>query len=35
MCMVPDEDLFAAIREGKAEVVTDEIEHFYRNPAFN
>ncbi len=28
MCMVPDEDLFAAIRSGKAEVTTDEIDHF-------
>jgi monooxygenase len=28
MCLVPDADLFAAIRSGKASVVTDEIESF-------
>ncbi len=28
MCMVPDEDLFAAMRKGKAEVITDHIERF-------
>ena len=28
MCMVPDGDFFAAIRSGKAEVVTDHIEAF-------
>ncbi len=28
LCLVPDADLFAAIREGKAEVVTDTIERF-------
>ena len=28
LCLVPDGDLFAAIREGRAEVVTDEIERF-------
>ena len=28
LCLVPDGDLFAAIREGKAEVVTDTIERF-------
>lgn len=28
LCLVPDADLFAAIREGKAEVVTDTIDHF-------
>src|SRR5262249_62141186 len=28
LCLVPDGDLFKAIREGKASVVTDEIETF-------
>lgn len=28
ICLVPDADLFAAIREGRAEVVTDRIERF-------
>lgn len=28
LCLVPDGDLFKAIREGKAEVVTDQIERF-------
>jgi len=28
LCLVPDNDLFVAIREGKAEVVTDNIETF-------
>ncbi len=28
LCLVPDGDLFAAIREGKAEVVTDTIDRF-------
>ena len=28
LCAVPDGDMFAAIREGKAEVVTDHIDHF-------
>ncbi len=28
LCLVPDEDLFAAIREGRASVVTDRIETF-------
>jgi len=28
LCLVPDADLFEAIREGKAEVVTDTIEQF-------
>jgi monooxygenase len=28
MCLVPDGDFFAAIRAGRAEVVTDHIEHF-------
>ena len=28
LCLVPDADLFAVIREGKASVVTDEIESF-------
>jgi cation diffusion facilitator CzcD-associated flavoprotein CzcO len=28
MCLVPDGDLFAAIREGRASVVTDQIETF-------
>ena len=28
LCAVPDGDMFAAIREGRAEVVTDQIDHF-------
>ncbi|GAA4043613.1 NAD(P)/FAD-dependent oxidoreductase [Sphingomonas rosea] len=28
LCLVPDADLFAAIRSGKAEVVTDHVERF-------
>ena len=28
MCLVPDGDLFAAIRHGRAEVVTDHIDTF-------
>jgi cation diffusion facilitator CzcD-associated flavoprotein CzcO len=28
LCLVPDSDLFAAIRSGKASIVTDEIERF-------
>jgi cation diffusion facilitator CzcD-associated flavoprotein CzcO len=28
LCAVPDGDMFTAIREGKAEVVTDHIDHF-------
>ncbi len=28
LCLVPDEDLFAAIRDGRANVVTDHIERF-------
>ena len=28
LCVVPDEDLFIAIREGRASVVTDEIDRF-------
>ena len=28
LCAVPDGDMFAAIREGKAEVVTDHTDHF-------
>jgi cation diffusion facilitator CzcD-associated flavoprotein CzcO len=31
MCLVPDGDLFEAIRQGKAAVVTDEIETFTQN----
>ena len=31
LCLVPDGDLFAAIRRGKVSVVTDEIESFTRN----
>ena len=30
LCLVPDADLFAAIREGRASVVTDQIERFTR-----
>ena len=28
MCMVPDGDFFAAVRAGKADVVTDHVEAF-------
>jgi cation diffusion facilitator CzcD-associated flavoprotein CzcO len=28
MCLIPDGDLYTAIREGRAEVVTDHIDHF-------
>ncbi len=28
LCAVPDDDLFIALREGKASIVTDEIDHF-------
>ena len=28
LCAVPDGDMFTAIREGKADVVTDHIDHF-------
>lgn len=28
VCLVPDSDLFHAVREGRAQVVTDQIEHF-------
>ena len=28
LCLVPDADLFTALRDGKAEVVTDTIDHF-------
>ncbi|MEE6135344.1 NAD(P)/FAD-dependent oxidoreductase [Mycobacterium sp. 050128] len=28
MCMIPDADLYHAITEGRAEVVTDQIDHF-------
>jgi cation diffusion facilitator CzcD-associated flavoprotein CzcO len=28
MCLIPDADLYAAITEGRAEVVTDHIDHF-------
>ncbi len=31
LCLVPNSDLFAAIRSGKAEVVTDQIERFTEN----
>lgn len=31
LCFIPDGDLFCAIREGKASVVTDEIETFTEN----
>ena len=31
LCLVPDGDLFAAIREGRASVVTDQIETFTEN----
>jgi cation diffusion facilitator CzcD-associated flavoprotein CzcO len=30
MCLIPDADLYAAIREGRAEVVTDHIDHVDR-----
>ncbi len=28
MCLIPDADLYNSITEGRAEVVTDEIDHF-------
>ena len=28
VCLVPDSDLFVALREGKASIATDEIDHF-------
>lgn len=31
LCAVPDGDMFKAIREGDAEVVTDHIDHFNKN----
>lgn len=31
VCMVPDEDMFIAIREGHASIVTDHIERFTQN----
>ena len=31
LCLVPDSDLFQAIKEGKAEVVTDTVERFTAN----
>ena len=31
LCAVPDGDMFTAIRNGKAEVVTDHIDHFNRS----
>ncbi len=31
LCLVPDEDMFAAIREGRAAIVTGEIETFTEN----
>ncbi|MGA2342600.1 MAG: NAD(P)/FAD-dependent oxidoreductase [Steroidobacteraceae bacterium] len=31
MCIVPDGDLFAAIKSGRAEIVTDEIDTFIEN----
>ena len=31
LCLVPDNDMFLAIKEGKASVVTDTIEHFDEN----
>ncbi len=31
LCLVPDDDLFEALKSGKAEVVTDHIEHFTEN----
>ena len=35
MCLVPDGDFFAAIRSGKAEVVTDQHRAVHRRPACN
>ena len=31
MCLVPDGDFFAAIRSGRAEVVTEQIEALYEH----
>jgi monooxygenase len=31
LCLVPDDDLFASIRSGKAQVVTDQIDRFTEN----
>ena len=31
LCVAPDGDLFRAIREGRASVVTDTIEHVHRD----
>ena len=31
LCLIPDGDLYKALRNGKAEVVTDEIEQFYKS----
>ncbi len=31
VCLVPDEDMFIAIREGRASVVTDYIDHFTKD----
>jgi monooxygenase len=31
LCVVPDGDLFKAIKSGKADVITDQIEHFTEN----
>ena len=31
VCMIPDEDMFIAIREGRASVVTDYIDHFTKD----
>lgn len=28
LCIVPDNDLFSAIKEGKASIITDEVDHF-------
>lgn len=31
LCLVPDSDLFKSVKEGKAEIVTDQIERFTEN----
>ncbi len=31
LCLVPDSDLFMSLKSGKAEIVTDQIEHFTDN----
>jgi monooxygenase len=31
LCLVPDADLFAALRSGRADIVTDEVERFTRD----